>query len=509
MTLEAWVNPASVSGWNTVMLKERTSNAMSWGLYSSGNPSRPSGHISTSGTETDARGPSSLPANTWTHLATTYDGSTVRLYVNGTQVASTARTGTLDTSSLPLRIGGNQIWGEWFEGRIDDVRIYNRALTGAQISTDMAAGVAVGPADTQAPSAPGSLTATVQGDVDVALDWTAATDDRGVTEYRVHRGGAAGFTPTAANRIATVSSGTSYTDRTLAPGTYHFVVIAADAAGNAGAPSPERAATIAADSTSPQVSLSAPSGGATVSGTVNVTATASDNRSVKHVEFKLDGSALGATDTSSPYAVAWDTSTATNGQHTLTAVAEDAAGNRTTSAAVQVTVNNTAPSNGCPCRLFAPGSAPVWTGLDTANGRSGGGPYSLEMGLKIRVTSAADLEAISFYKSPGETGTHTGRLWSASGQLLGSVAFTGESASGWQTQTLATPIPLTVGQVYTVSVGINQLFSMTSSGLATEIVGGVLRSVDDGQNGVFADAAGTFPTDNWSESNYWVDAVVR
>ena len=65
---------------------------------------------------------SPLPAGTWSHLATTYDGSQLRLYVNGTQVAQTAASGSIATSTAPLRIGGNAVWGEWFSGWIDEVR---------------------------------------------------------------------------------------------------------------------------------------------------------------------------------------------------------------------------------------------------------------------------------------------------------------------------------------------------------------------------------------------------
>ena len=73
-------------------------------------------------------GPSRLPVNQWSHLATTYNGSTLTLYVNGTAVASQAVTGNILASTGVLRIGGNNIAAEWFKGRIDDVRIYNRAL---------------------------------------------------------------------------------------------------------------------------------------------------------------------------------------------------------------------------------------------------------------------------------------------------------------------------------------------------------------------------------------------
>lgn len=106
------------------------------------------------------------------------------------------------------------------------------------------------------------------------------------------------------------------------------------------------------DTTPPAVSISAPSNGATVSGTTTVTANATDNVGVGGVQFYLDGAVLGSEDTSSPFSSAWDTTKSSNGSHTLSAIARDAAGNRTTSATVTVTVSNAAsvesPYNGTP-----------------------------------------------------------------------------------------------------------------------------------------------------------------
>src|SRR5438045_7067833 len=83
-------------------------------------------------------GPSPVPLNTWTHLAATYDAVTGQsLYVNGVQVANTSTTGNMITSIGPLRIGGNSIFGEYYVGTIDDVRVYNRALSQTEIMTDM------------------------------------------------------------------------------------------------------------------------------------------------------------------------------------------------------------------------------------------------------------------------------------------------------------------------------------------------------------------------------------
>src|SRR6266480_1174940 len=85
------------------------------------------------------------------------------------------------------------------------------------------------------------------------------------------------------------------------------------------------------DTTPPTVSITSPASGSTVSNTITVTAGASDNVGVAGVQFRLDGANFGAEDTSAPYSIAWDTTAANNGSHTLSARARDAAGNVTTS----------------------------------------------------------------------------------------------------------------------------------------------------------------------------------
>lgn len=118
--------------------------------------------------------------------------------------------------------------------------------------------------DTTAPSAPGTLQATVGGDPEIALTWAAASDDTGVTGYDVFRGTEAGFVADDSSRIGHVA-GTSYTDAALTPGTWYYRVIALDAAGNAGAPSNEASGVIA-DTTPPTTpsGLSAQTSGADV-----------------------------------------------------------------------------------------------------------------------------------------------------------------------------------------------------------------------------------------------------
>jgi hypothetical protein len=195
-------------------------------------------------------------------------------------------------------------------------------------------------ADTQAPSAPVNLAGTAQT-AGAQLTWGAASDNVGVDEYRVYRSQTAGFTPSAANRVARVPSGTTWTDRGLAAGTYHYRVRAVDKAGNVGPSSNEVQNVVAGDSTAPTVAITTPGNGSRLSDSLLVTATAADDVGVDGVQFKLDGQDLGAPDTAPPYQVSWDTTTARDGQHSLTAVARDASGNQTTSAVVGVDVRNT------------------------------------------------------------------------------------------------------------------------------------------------------------------------
>jgi Domain of unknown function (DUF1929)/Bacterial Ig domain/Glyoxal oxidase N-terminus/Viral BACON domain len=197
--------------------------------------------------------------------------------------------------------------------------------------------------DTTAPTAPGNLTAAAGSGGTVSLSWSASTDDTGVARYDVYRSTVSGFTPSLTNRIAQ-PAGTTFQDTGLAAGTYYYVVKAEDAAGNLSAGSGQASATIgSSDTTPPNVAITAPSDGATLAGSVAVTASAGDDVGVAGVRFTLDGQTLGSEDTAAPYSVTWDTTTAANGPHTLAAVARDAAGNTTTATAVHVTVQNTAP----------------------------------------------------------------------------------------------------------------------------------------------------------------------
>jgi hypothetical protein len=163
----------------------------------------------------------------------------------------------------------------------------------------------------------------------------------------------------------------------------------------------------------------------------------------------------------------------------------------------------------CPCSLFPSTLTPVVTNASTRDGRTTTGPWTRELGVKVEVTSPVQLTAVRYYRASSETGSHTGRIWTAAGSLLGSVTFQSDAGGGWKQQALSSPIALMPGQVYVVSVGFNTYYSATQFGLQTQVVDGPLRSVAVATNGVYSDAAGVFPTSSYRSSNYFVDLVVE
>lgn len=128
------------------------------------------------------------------------------------------------------------------------------------------------------------------------------------------------------------------------------------------------------DTTLPNVSVTAPAAGANVSGTITMTATATDNIAVVGVRFFVGGTGQGIEDTQAPYQASLATTTLSNGTHSATAVARDAAGNTRTSTAVSFQVNN----------------APQSTGMLTAHPR-----------LAVNPTRLAELRAAACYDNNG------------------------------------------------------------------------------------------------------------
>jgi concanavalin A-like lectin/glucanase superfamily protein len=103
-----------------------------------GGPLEPAGGGTLGGSIELASATSAVPVGRWSDVAVTYDGARVRLYVDGEEVASRARRGTIQRSQDPLWIGGNRPYGEHFHGLVDEVRVYDRALRPDEIRRDMA-----------------------------------------------------------------------------------------------------------------------------------------------------------------------------------------------------------------------------------------------------------------------------------------------------------------------------------------------------------------------------------
>ncbi len=193
------------------------------------------------------------------------------------------------------------------------------------------------PPDTTSPTV--SLTApTVNATLSGTTTLTAtATDDTAVTKVEFYEGA------TKLGEDTTSPYTYSWDTTTVANGAVSLTAKAYDAAGNVGTSTPAVSAAVnnaSSDTTAPTVSLTAPTVNATLSGTTTLTATATDNVAVTKVEFYEGTNKLGE-DTTSPYTYDWNTTTATNGSHSLTAKAYDAAANNTSSGAVTVTVTNT------------------------------------------------------------------------------------------------------------------------------------------------------------------------
>ncbi len=188
-------------------------------------------------------GVTSIDDGAWHYVTGRYDGSNLSLWVDGNLESSRAAPGlTMSNSNTSVVLGGlcGGISPNMFRGTLDDVRIYDRALTASEILADMATPVSSGappPADSTPPSTPTGLSTSGVTTSQVTLSWQASTDNVGVAGYRVYRDGS----------LVTTTSSTSFTNSGLAANTsYVFTVAAFDAAGNTSPQSAPRSVTTSA-----------------------------------------------------------------------------------------------------------------------------------------------------------------------------------------------------------------------------------------------------------------------
>ena len=153
----------------------------------------------------------------------------------------------------------------------------------------------------------------------------------------------------------------------------------------------------------------------------------------------------------------------------------------------------------CPCTLWPSSANPaVASSTDTS---------AYELGTIFYADRSGYITGVRFYKGAGNTGTHVGNLWSASGQLLASGTFTNETASGWQQLTFSSPVAITANTNYVASYHTNVGgYSYTYSYFANPYDNSPLHA-PAGNNGVYAVGASAFPTQTYKSTSYWVDAV--
>ncbi|KWV59592.1 Mo-co oxidoreductase dimerization domain protein [Rhizobium altiplani] len=152
--------------------------------------------------------------------------------------------------------------------------------------------------------------------------------------------------------------------------------------------------------------------------------------------------------------------------------------------------------------------------FQAGDGPSGAGYHEnapLELGMKFTASTSGTLTGIRFYKAAGDTGPHTGSIWTSDGTLIATVTFTNEALSGWQTANFASPIQITAGTTYVASYHTTGSYVATADYFSTAHTSGALTglsSAASGGNGVFSYGTNTtFPTSSYQASNYWVDVV--
>lgn len=274
-----------------------------------------------------------LPLNTWYHAAATYDGSTMRLYLNGAEVGSLAKSGSVSRgNNVPVHVGRSPEGSNYLRGAIDDVRIYSSALTQAEVAGLVTSGSPANPPPSVSLSSPANGASFPSG-ATIPVSATATDANGSIARVEFYAGSTLIGTPDTSSPY-----GVSWTN--VAAGSHTLKAVAWDNAG-ASTTSATRSVTVSSSTPPnqpPSVSMTAPASGTVVSApaTIMLSATASDaDGSIVRVDFYSGTTFLG-NDTSSPYDFSWNKVGA--GSYSLTAVARDSAGATTVSSTRDITV---------------------------------------------------------------------------------------------------------------------------------------------------------------------------
>jgi hypothetical protein len=257
-------------------------------------------------------------------------------------------------------------------------------------------------------------------------------------------------------------------------------------------------ATKSTDTTTPTVTITSPTANQAINNgaAITVKGTAADvGGKVGGVEVSVDG---GATWHVATGRTSWTYSTFATGNGVTNIMARATDDSANTSAPVTVSTNSS-----CPCTIFGQ-SVPTSASISEPGA-------SIELGTRFTASSNGFITGVRFYKASGNTGTHTGTLWTSDGQVLATGSFTGETSTGWQTLTFPQAVPINAGTTYVASYhtpnGVYNADPMTFEDHAyVRAPLTAVRDTDATPNGVYFYGNG-FPTGSSSSSNYWVDPV--
>lgn len=137
VTVTAWIKPDNIDAYDRIISKSHTDNSPPYTMY--GIHFDNAGHLwmeaGSGGVQHLATGSTVISTGTWTHIACTFDGAVMKVFVNGVPDGQADLTGTIDTNTMPLTIGKSGYSSNYFTGIIDEVRIYGEALSDTEIAT--------------------------------------------------------------------------------------------------------------------------------------------------------------------------------------------------------------------------------------------------------------------------------------------------------------------------------------------------------------------------------------
>ncbi len=300
-----------------------------------------------------------------------------------------------------------------------------------------------GSADTEAPTVAVTVPASGETVSGTTILGASATDNVGVAAVQFQVDGA-----NVGAEDTTAPYSTSWSAASATSGMHSVTAVARDAAGNAATSAPVSISVTVdtVDAQGPTVAVTSPGNGTTVSGTIALTATASDNVGVAGVQFQLDGIDVGAEDTTTPYSVSWSTESVTNTVHSISAVARDAAGNTTTSAPVSITVS-TADTQAPTVTVTAPANGAIVSGTPTLSANASDNVGIAGVQFQVDGANVGAEDTIAPYAAS----------WDTEGVASGTRSLTAVARDAAGNTTTSAPVSITV----TVSSGDTQSPTVT------------------------------------------------